>query len=99
LLIDAGRWLVSGGQGPDEMQGSSIATQHQSHDPAADRAPEAEVTRAYRVGLGMLHGNILCKAEKASLIDQSDGVVSRRMSEVACYGREENKMVDASRRH
>jgi hypothetical protein len=57
------------------------------------------VTRAYRVGLGMLHGNILCKAEKASLIDQSGGVVSRRMSEVACYGREENKMVDASRRH
>jgi hypothetical protein len=45
-----------------------------------------------------IHGNILCKAEKASLDGIPSGA-SRGMSKIASHGRDENKVVDGSRRH
>jgi hypothetical protein len=47
------------------------------------------------------HGEILGKAAKVGLGRQRGRCsgLSRRMSEVACYGREEDEVVDGSRRH
>jgi hypothetical protein len=72
---------------------------HQSHDAGNDR----NLVGCSGPGLiawarVWVHGDILSNAAKARL-GSGVGGVSRRMSEIACHGREEYEVVDGSRRH